>query len=313
MKIQSSNQVSLNSLRFLRFTIAVLAVLELSLGLFYFLQRPPIESFIFLTVIMSVTAVISLIVVYLAYRLGWIYRSKRLMVTMQVGFGITVFIVILTIGIIAKTMFSDVQEAVLTGILLVFDSGVVMSFGYILSQTLTDRMKELSNAAEEIAQGNLAMRVPVTGNDELATLGNTFNDMAIQLDRMDIRQREMRKTRNELLAWIGHDLRTPLTSIRAILEALADRVVEDPETVQRYLATAQREVRDLSHLIDDLFDMAQMDAGGLKLDCQPNSLADLISDTIESFSELAYKQGIILDGSIETGTDPVYMDANQIG
>jgi signal transduction histidine kinase len=157
------------------------------------------------------------------------------------------------------------------------------------------------------------MRVPVTGNDELSSLANTFNDMAIQLDHMDLRQREMRRMRNESLAWIGHDLRTPLTSIRAILEALADRVVEDPDTVQRYLATAQKDIRFLSHLIDDLFDMSQMDAGGVKLDCQENSLSDLISDTIESFTELAFQQGTNLEGSIEPGTDPVYMDAKQIG
>ncbi len=266
-----------------------------------------------MTVVLSVTAVISLIIVYLAYRLGWIQRSKRLLVTMLSGYGLTMFFVIMTIGLIAKIMFMNVQDAVLTGILLLFASGLVMSFGFLLSQTLTDRMEELTQAADEIAQGNLAMRVPVTGNDELSRLANTFNDMAIQLDHMDIRQREMRRIRNESLAWIGHDLRTPLTSIRAILEALADRVVEDPDTVQRYLATAQKDVRFLSQLIDDLFDMSQMDAGGMKLDCQDNFLSDLISDTIESFTELAFQQGIILEGSIEPGTDPVYLDAKLIG
>lgn len=313
MKIHFDNQISANTLRFLRFTIAVLLVLELSLALFYFLLQPPLISFTYLTIIMSVAAIICLIIVYLAYRLGWINRSKRLLITMLSGFGITMFFVIVTVGMIAKVMFTNVQDAVLTGILLLFSSGIVMAFGYMLSQTLTDRMDELAKAAEEIAQGNLTMRVPVTGNDELSTLGNTFNDMAIQLDHMDIRQREMRKTRNELLAWIGHDLRTPLTSIRAILEALGDKVVEDPDTVQRYLGTAQKEVRYLSQLIDDLFDMSQMDAGGLKMDCQDNSLSDLISDTIESFTELAFKQGIILEGSIEPGTDPVFMDAKLIG
>jgi signal transduction histidine kinase len=137
--------------------------------------------------------------------------------------------------------------------------------------------------------------------------------MAIQLDQMDIRQREMRSMRNELLAWIGHDLRTPLTSIRAILEALTDELVDDPATIQRYLVTAQKETRHLSRLIDDLFDMSQMDAGGLNLDRQTNSLSDLISDTIESFTELAFKQGILLEGSVDKDIDPVYMDAQLIG
>lgn len=309
----SDYQMDRNTLRFLRFTIAIVLALEISLALFYFLLHPPISSFIFLTGLMSGMAIISLITVYLSYRLGWMYRSKGLKTTMLGGYAITLTIVLLNMGLISRVMFTSVQDVVLTGILLIFTSGIVMTFGYFLSQTLTERMEELAKAAEEIAQGNLAMRVPVTGNDELARLGNAFNDMAIQLDQMDIRQREMRKMRNELLAWIGHDLRTPLTSIRAMLEALADQVVEDPETIQRYLATAQKETRYLSRLIDDLFDMSQMEAGGLRLDLQENSLTDLVSDTLESFTEQAFKEGILLDGSVEKDVDPVVMDAQLIG
>jgi signal transduction histidine kinase len=116
-----------------------------------------------------------------------------------------------------------------------------------------------------------------------------------------------------LIAWVSHDLRTPLTSIRAILEALGDGVVDEPETVRRYLQTAQRDIRALSRLIDDLFEISQMDAGGLKLDCQMNALSDLISDTIESFSELARRQQVILSGSADAGVDPVFIDGQRIG
>ncbi len=313
MKKTTGNRMGRNTLRFLRLTIAIVLALEISLVLFFFLLRPPVSSFIFLTGLMSGLAIISLITVYLAFRLGWLYRSRGLKTTMLGGYAITLTIVLLNMGLISRVMFTSVQDVVLTGILLIFTSGIVMTFGYFLSQTLTDRMEELAKAAEEIAQGNLAMRVPVTGNDELARLGNAFNDMAIQLDQMDVRQREMRKMRNELLAWVGHDLRTPLTSIRAMLEALTDQVVDDPETIQRYLATAQKETRYLSRLIDDLFDMSQMEAGGLKLEIQENSLTDLVSDTLESFTEQAFQNGILLDASVDKDVDPVVMDAQLIG
>ena len=101
------------------------------------------------------------------------------------------------------------------------------------------------------------------------------------------KQRELERLRRDLIAWVGHDLRTPLSSIRAIVEALADRMVDDPATVERYLRTARQDINSLSLLIDDLFEMAQLDAGGLPLDRAPNSIADLVSDTIESFSALA--------------------------
>jgi len=130
---------------------------------------------------------------------------------------------------------------------------------------------------------------------------------------MDEKQRELERLRKDLIAWVSHDLQTPLASMRAILEALSDGVVEEPETVKRYLNTAQRDVRSLSALIDDLFQMAQLDAGGIPLEKENASLVDLISDTLESFSALASQQEITLDGSAEAGVDPVLMDTQRIG
>ena len=119
--------------------------------------------------------------------------------------------------------------------------------------------------------------------------------------------------RRDLIAWVSHDLQTPLTSMRAILEALSDGVVEDPETVKRYLNTAQRDVRSLSALIDDLFQMAQLDAGGFPLHRDEASLGDLVSDTLESFTELAKQSAITLEGNVESDVDPVNMDTQAIG
>ena len=115
------------------------------------------------------------------------------------------------------------------------------------------------------------------------------------------------------IAWVSHDLQTPLTSMRAVLEALSDGVVEEPEMVKRYLATAQRDVMSLSALIDDLFQMSQLDAGGFPLQRAQASLSDLVSDTLESFSELAKQQGITLEGQVESDVDPVWMDTQAIG
>lgn len=144
-------------------------------------------------------------------------------------------------------------------------------------------------------------------------LASTFNQMAEQLEAVDSKQRELEQLRADLIAWVGHDLQTPLASIRAILEALEDDVVEDPQTIKRYLNTAQRDVRSLSALIDDLFQMAQLNAGNIPLDRTKSSLADLISDTLESFSELAARQGVKLEGSVDANVDPVNMDTQRIG
>jgi len=137
--------------------------------------------------------------------------------------------------------------------------------------------------------------------------------MAEQLQTADEKQRELENLRNDLIAWVGHDLQTPLASMRAILEALSDGVVEDPEMVKRYLLTAQRDVLSLSALIDDLFQMSQLDAGGFPLDRADASLSDLISDTLESFSHLALQREIKLEGQVASDVDPVFMDTQAIG
>jgi signal transduction histidine kinase len=83
--------------------------------------------------------------------------------------------------------------------------------------------------------------------------------------------------------------------------------------VKRYLNTAQRDVRNLSALIDDLFQMAQLDAGGFPLNKDRSSLSDLVSDTLESFTELAKQQEIILEGNVDPDVDPVNMDTQAVG
>jgi signal transduction histidine kinase len=153
----------------------------------------------------------------------------------------------------------------------------------------------------------------VTGHDEVAALSTTFNKMAEQLQTADQKQRELEGLRRDLIAWVSHDLQTPLTSMRAILEALSDGVVDEPEMVRRYLLTAQRDVMSLSALIDDLFQMSQLDAGGFPLHRAPSSLSDLVSDTLESFSQLAKQQEITLEGQVESDVDPVLMDTQAIG
>jgi signal transduction histidine kinase len=210
-------------------------------------------------------------------------------------------------------MFASQHDLLLATVLLVFAGGMAMALGYFLSSTLTDRISLLDQAARAIAAGNLDVRIPVHGRDEMAGLARTFNQMAVELQATKAKQQELETLRRDLIAWVSHDLQTPLASVQAVLEALADGVVEDPETVHRYLSTAQRDIRALSALIDDLFQMAQLDAGGLSLDLAENSLSDLISDTLESFSELAGRRVVDLQGSVQPGIDPVWMDGQRIG
>lgn len=297
----------------LRFIGSVALTLALALAIFFLLMQPPMQELGLMALFLAITAAISVVVGYVAYRLGWIHHAPRISWVLLGGYALASVLTFLNVWVTASLMFASEHDLLLATVLLLFAGGIAMSVGYFLSVALTDRIVTLNRAAQEIAQGKLDVRVPVDGNDEMASLARAFNEMAVQLEAADQKQRELDTLRRNLIAWVGHDLRTPLASIRAIVEALADGVVEDPATVDRYLHTAQREIRSLSILIDDLFELAQLEAGGLRLELSPNSLADLISDTMESFSELAARQRVILEGSAAPGVDPVVMDAQQIG
>jgi signal transduction histidine kinase len=297
----------------LRFVGGVALTLALALGVFFLLMKPPMAELGLMAVFLSITSALSVVAGYGAYRLGWLYHSPRISWVLLSGYALASILTFLNVWITARLMFASQHDLLLATVLLLFAGGIAMAVGHFLSAALTERIVSLNRAAQEIAQGKLDVRVPVAGNDEMASLAQTFNIMAGQLQATEEKQRELEGLRRNLIAWAGHDLRTPMASIQAIVEALADGVVEEPGTVHRYLDTAQREIRSLSLLIDDLFELAQLEAGGLRPELGPNSVSDLISDTIESFSELASRQGVTLEGSAEAGIDPVAMDPQQIG
>jgi signal transduction histidine kinase len=296
-----------------RLAIGILLILAISLGLFILLMLPPLKDLGLMALYLGVTALVSALAGYIAYRLGWINFSPTLRWTLLGGYALASILTFFNVWFSAQMMFVNDHDFLLAIVLLVFASGMAMVLGYFLSSTITERIHLLKGAAEKLAQGDLQTRVPVQGHDEVAVLATTFNQMAEQLQAADQKQRELESLRRDLIAWVSHDLQTPLTSMRAILEAVSDGVVEEPETVKRYLNTAQRDVRSLSALIDDLFQLAQLDAGGFPLNRANASLGDLISDTLESFTELAKQQEIMLEGNVDSDVDPVRMDTQAIG
>ncbi|MBI1296320.1 HAMP domain-containing protein [bacterium] len=297
----------------LRFALGVVAVVLGALALFFAIMNPPMADLRAMAFFLSITALISMVTGYGFYRSGWIHRSPRLSWTLLGGYALSSLLTFLNVFVTARLMFASEHDLLLATVLLAFAAGIAMVLGYFLSSAVTDKISTLTRAANIIAEGDLSVRVAAGGSDEISQLADTFNKMIERLEETNRKQRELDRLRRDLIAWVGHDLRTPLASMRAILEALADGVVTEPATVKRYLLTAQRDIQSLSTLIDDLFEMAQIDAGGMQLDKRANSVVDLISDTLEGFSALAQEKGVYLSGQAASGVDPVRIDARQVG
>jgi len=295
-----------------RFFLGVILVLALTLTAFSLIMRPALNEIRLMAGFLSITTVISGLAGFAAYRLGWMNRSPTIRMGLLGGYALASLLTFINVWLTARLMFVSQHDLLLGTVLLLFAGGMAMALGYIFANALTDRIILLDWAARQIAEGDLNVRLPIEGRDELSALALTFNQMAAQLQTAAEKQKQLEALRRDLIAWVGHDLQTPLTSITAFIEALNDGIVEDPQMIQRYLKTARKDIQALSLLIDDLFQMAQVDAGGLILSREYITLSDLISDTLESFSELASRQDVTLQGSAAPGIGLVWLDPQRI-
>jgi signal transduction histidine kinase len=208
----------------------------------------------------------------------------------------------------AQAMFLSRHDLSLLLTMLVFAAVLSVGFNLLCARPLARRIERVRSGTARVAGGELGSEIPVEGHDEVAGLAEDFNRMARALEAAAKHEREMERARRDLIAAVSHDLRTPLAATRALIEAVADGVAADPEAEARYLSSARRELAHLSRLVDDLFELARIDAGVLQLTLEEASLHDLISDTISAFQPQAESRGVSLVGEVSADVDPVLMN-----
>lgn len=167
------------------------------------------------------------------------------------------------------------------------------------SRSLGEIVRQIGDAGHVSASDDPSVPAPVPASEELAGLAQQLAEMSTRLERARARERSLDASRRELVAWVSHDLRTPLAGIRATVEALEDGIVTDAATVARYHRTMRLEVDRLAGLVDDLFELSRIQAGAMELHLEPASLADLISDALAGASVVADAKGVHLEGRFD--------------
>jgi signal transduction histidine kinase len=158
----------------------------------------------------------------------------------------------------------------------------------VVAQSITSRLELVSAASGRLAAGDLGERAPEGGPAEIAELASSFNVMADHLE-------EVFDARSQLVAWASHDLRAPITSLQAMLEAIEDGIVEPGH----YLEALQGQVRLLGALVEDLFELANID-GGASLELVPVDLGALVAASARRFEPEARARGISLRCVVRT-------------
>ncbi len=234
-------------------------------------------------------------------------RTRLILVTV-----LTATLALINVGFTAFLMFISGHDLALLAGLLGFSLAVSVFAASAITEPAVRSLRRLIVAVSKISAGDLKVRVPVESEDEIGELAVSINAMAAKLEASLDRERELTQSRRELVSAVSHDLRTPLASIRAMVESLVDGVVQDQETTGRYLRNTLSEIEYLGQLVDDLFEIAQMDAGMLKLHVEDASVQDLISDTLESMSAQAAEGDVVLQGGVDGEIAPVVMDTKRV-
>jgi signal transduction histidine kinase len=173
----------------------------------------------------------------------------------------------------------------------VASAAVAVVAGLVLAGSISSSVDRVRVAAGTLARGDLTARAPEGGPAEVAELAGAFNQMAESVERLF-------DARRELVAWASHDLRTPLANMQAMLEALEDGLA----TPEDYLPALREQVRALSLLVDDLFELARIDAGALTLELHVTPLATVVESCLRGVEAEARLRQITLasdvDGSV---------------
>jgi len=139
----------------------------------------------------------------------------------------------------------------------------------LLARSITRSIRRVADSSRRLAAGDLSARAPAGGAAEIAGLAASFNAMAENIERLF-------DARRELVAWASHDLRTPIASMQAMLEAIEDGLAEPDD----YLPTLREQVRTLSMLVEDLFELARIDAGALTLELRRTQMSGVVESAL---------------------------------
>ena len=187
-----------------------------------------------------------------------------------------------------------------------------LAVALFFSRRITKVTKRLLGAVREVGDSGIytppAIRLPA----ELAGLSEGLAEAHDRLGKSRAREQALEASRRELVAWVSHDLRTPLAGLRAMAEALEDQVVTDPREVSHYHSQIRRETDRLSAMIDDLFELSKIHAGTLRLSPRLVALEELVAEVVASTEPVARAKGVRLTGSAVRGM-PVVIDTAEMG
>ncbi len=238
-------------------------------------------------------------------RVGGIRRQLSLggaIVVSQLLLG-TVLFVLLMIG--------SAQDGLFTIVLAIY-AGVVGAWGAgAIARGMLADVDELRRGLEAIGEGARTVQIATRGNDELALLARDIEAMAARLAAEESSRATLEAARSTLLAAISHDVRTPITSLRLLGQALDDDLV-DGATRREYVSRIGVHIRALGALIDDLFELSRLEAGDISWTMERVPLEDLVLETVDAMRAQAQAGSVSMRAELAANLEAAHANPEQI-
>lgn len=185
--------------------------------------------------------------------------------------------------------------------------GLLVAFGLsaLIARSVARPLQQMSRATERLARGDFRGQVPVRGPYEVRALAASFNEMVA---RVAVSQQAHR----DFLANVSHDLRTPLTSIQGFSQAIAEGVTSDPAAARRAAQIIHAEAARMHRMVEDLLDMARIEAGRMDMLRHAVQIGDLLRGVSDSLSVKARDQGVMLETDLPPGLPRIAGDGDRL-
>ena len=242
---------------------------------------------------------------------AWPRRQGRLSRQYSLSVLIAVVLGFVVVWLTARLMVVSTHDAEIFAALLAFVGIVGGRSAGILARRNARDLAALTSGLGAIADGNLAHRVDARGAEELRSVAESVNWLAAELERAHGARAQSEEARRSLVAAISHDLRTPLTALRLLVDAVADGVIA-PSGMDEAVAGMDRHLRVLGVLVEDLFELARMDAGDVRWERPALDLREVLEETAEAFRPQAAAAGIEIVVAIAGSLPAVYASASRI-
>jgi signal transduction histidine kinase len=252
---------------------------------------------------------LSLLLAHLAAAGDW--RGHRLSRRFDLGLCIALGQLLLAVMVAAAAMYVSHHDAWATiGVVLFAALVAGRAVRLLLGGVLAD-VHAIRDGLQAVERGNRDLRVSAGSSAELADLADTANRMIGSLQAEERSRDAADAARRQVIAAVSHDLRTPLTSLRLLCEALGDELVDVP-TQQRYIATMGANVKALSTLVDDLFELSRLEEGDYAWTTEAVPLAQLVTEAMVAMQAEAEREGVTLRSEVAADLEPALANPEKL-